>query len=75
MTAVQAREAGTPDGEEPLDWLLLTTFPVHTLDDAIRVTAPQRWLIERLHYVEDRNVRCGEFAARVLRRPVQVGHP
>jgi hypothetical protein len=53
VTAVQAREAGTcPDGEEPLDWLLLTTFPVHTLDDAIRVVRAytQRWLIERLHY-------------------------
>ncbi len=53
VTAVQAREVGTcPDGEEPLDWLLLTTLPVHGVDDAIRVVRAytQRWLIERLHY-------------------------
>ena len=53
VTAVHAREVGTcPGGERPLDWLLLTTFPVHSVDDAVRVVRAysQRWLIERLHY-------------------------
>ena len=53
VTAVHVREAGTcPEGEAPLDWLLLTTSPVTSVDDAIRVVRAytQRWLIERLHY-------------------------
>jgi len=53
ITAVEVREVGTcPSGEEPLQWLLFTTFPVTTFDDAVRVVRAYslRWLIERLHF-------------------------
>ena len=53
ITAVEVREVVTcPDGEEPLKWLLLTTYPTKTLDDAVQVVRGYalRWQIERLHY-------------------------
>lgn len=53
LWAVLVREEAPPAGEEPLEWLLLTTVPVETKEDA-RERAEwyrQRWLIERYHYV------------------------
>jgi len=50
--AVLAREEGTtPKGEKPLEWLLLTTYPVETVDDACLVLFgyAQRWRIEEFH--------------------------
>lgn len=53
VTAVEVREVGTcPAGEAPLEWLLLTTFPVSSVDDVVRVVRAYglRWRIERLHF-------------------------
>jgi hypothetical protein len=53
LTAVSVHEEGTcPAGEEPLHWLLLTSFPVHSFDDAVRVVRAYsfRWVVERVHY-------------------------
>lgn len=53
ITAVEAREVETcPSGETPISWLLLTTYPTKTLDDAVRVVRAYslRWSIERLHF-------------------------
>lgn len=50
--AVRAREVGTtPTGEAPIEWLLLTTFPVHTVEDAVDVLCgyATRWKIECWH--------------------------
>lgn len=51
--AVQAREAAgsCPAGEEPIEWTLLTTYPVETEGDACRVIAgyTQRWRVEDFH--------------------------
>lgn len=47
-----AREASrVPAGEQALEWLLLTTYPVHTFDDAIFVIEgySYRWRIEQFH--------------------------
>jgi hypothetical protein len=52
--AVLAREVGsTPTGEKPIEWLLLTSYPVRTLDDAQLVVFgySQRWRIEEFHRV------------------------
>ena len=49
---VQAYEVGTtPDGEEPLDWTLLTNHPVDTLEQARLVidSYEKRWRIEEVH--------------------------
>jgi transposase Tn5 family protein len=41
----------TPKGEEPIRWLLYTTYPVHDAQDAMLVVAgyAQRWRVEQFH--------------------------
>jgi len=54
VSVVLARETGTtPQGEEPVEWMLITTVPVHTLARAVEVVEAyaQRWKVERYHYV------------------------
>ena len=52
LTAVRARELGTnPQGEEPIDWLLLTTLPARSEAEARAVVTGYtfRWRIEEFH--------------------------
>lgn len=52
LTAVQAREMGTnPKGEEPIDWLLLTTMPARSANEARAIVTAYtyRWRIEEFH--------------------------
>jgi hypothetical protein len=52
VCVVQAREEGTtPTGEKPLEWRLLTNYPVKTFEDARLVVFgyAQRWRIEEFH--------------------------
>ena len=50
---IRASEESPPPGEEPIEWVLLSTLPVHTPQDALdRVdNYTKRWLIERFHFV------------------------
>lgn len=50
VSAVHVFEASPPDGEEPIDWLLLTNEPVDTLQHATDVVDHYRarWLVEEL---------------------------
>lgn len=49
---VLAEEEGAPDGEKPIHWLLITTLPVTSFEEARRRTEQyaRRWLIERYHF-------------------------
>jgi hypothetical protein len=51
LWAVLAREVDAPDGEDGIEWLLLSTYEVSTLDDARLVIYgyAQRWRIEEFH--------------------------
>jgi hypothetical protein len=52
LYAVQTKEVGScPDGEEPIEWLLLTNYPVYTFEDARLVVFgyTQRWRVEEFH--------------------------
>jgi hypothetical protein len=52
LTAVRAMETGAvPKGEEPIDWLLLTTMPARTEQEARAVVRAYtyRWRIEEFH--------------------------
>ena len=54
MSVVRVREVETtPEGEEPVEWLIVTTVPVYTLARAVEIVEAyaQRWKIERYHYV------------------------
>lgn len=48
---VEAREVDPPPGVEPLHWVLLTSWPVETFEEALRVVRAYscRWLIEEYH--------------------------
>lgn len=73
--AVLVRETDTtPPGEEPLEWMLLTTYRVKTAHDALLVLAgyAQRWRIEEFHKiwktgacrVEDAQLRAEDHVVR-----------
>jgi hypothetical protein len=52
LFAVMVQEISPiPEGEEPLRWVLLTTYPVESVEDAILVVHSYtcRWRIEELH--------------------------
>jgi hypothetical protein len=54
VSVVRVREtATTPEGEEPVEWMIITTVPISALADAVEVVEAyaQRWKIERYHYV------------------------
>ena len=48
---VCVREENPPRGEKPIEWMLLTNQPVHTVEDALRVIDwyRLRWIIEEYH--------------------------
>ena len=50
ITVVHVREADATD--DPIEWVLYTTYPVECLADALKVVRAYslRWRIERLHY-------------------------
>jgi hypothetical protein len=68
LTAVRAREmSDVPKGEQPIDWLLLTTMPATTFEQARAIVTGYtfRWRIEEFHktwksggcHVEDSQLR------------------
>jgi hypothetical protein len=75
IVAVWAHEVGTtPAGEEPIEWLLLTNYPVRSFEDACKVVQgyAHRWVTERVNYtwksgacnVEDSQLESFESLAR-----------
>ena len=52
LRVVSATEEDAPQGRTPIHWVLLTSLPVDTAEDAsLAVTRySRRWLIERLHH-------------------------
>jgi hypothetical protein len=53
VTALWVIEAAPPPGTEPLEWMLLTTLPVTTAEEALRLVAWYRcrWEIEVWHTI------------------------
>lgn len=53
LSVVDVQEVNPPEGETPIHWLLLTSLPVTTVEQAQQVVTwySYRWLVERLHYV------------------------
>jgi hypothetical protein len=54
VTAVLVREVGKMlKGQKPIEWLLLATWPVQTLEEAVECARMygHRWKVERYHYV------------------------
>jgi hypothetical protein len=53
IQVVLAQEQNPADDTTPISWLLLTTLPVNSFDQAVECVRwySYRWLIERYHYV------------------------
>lgn len=53
VSVVRVREETTPEGEGPVEWMIITSLPVYSLGQAVEVVEAyaQRWKIERYHYV------------------------
>lgn len=51
MWVVEVREIAPPNGAEPLRWVLYTSHPITTFEEALRVIRyyEKRWLIEEYH--------------------------
>jgi hypothetical protein len=64
---IRVWEEQAPDGEEPLEWILLTSVPTTTLEQAWeRVDWYQcRWLVEDYH-------QCLKSGCRIEERPLQT---
>jgi hypothetical protein len=53
LQGVVAEEQQAPPGVQPICWLLLTTLPIVSREDAVQMVAwyTRRWLVERYHFV------------------------
>jgi Transposase DDE domain len=75
LQVVDVVEPNPPDGEKAVHWLLLTSLPVRTVEQAQQVVTwyTYRWLTERFHYVlksgcklEERQLREEQRLERLL---------
>jgi Transposase DNA-binding len=73
--AIRVWEEQTPHGEEPLEWLLLTSVPTTTLEQAWERVGwyERRWIVEDYHQclktgcrLEERQVQSAERLIRLL---------
>ncbi|MCI0184496.1 IS4 family transposase [Sulfoacidibacillus ferrooxidans] len=53
VNALLVREQSPQDGEPPIEWMLLTTLPITTFEEALPCLTwyTYRWRIERYHYI------------------------
>ncbi len=54
VSVIRVREEGTkPEGEEAIEWMILTTLPLDGLASAVQIVEAyaQRWKVETYHYV------------------------
>jgi hypothetical protein len=51
VNVVEAKEVNPREGDEPIHWVLLTSWPCQTFEQALRVVKAytRRWLIEEYH--------------------------
>jgi hypothetical protein len=70
LNALEVSEPHPPPGETPVHWLLLTSLPVESLDQAQTVIRyySYRWLIERFHFVLKSGCKLEERQLREVTR-------
>jgi hypothetical protein len=63
VQVVLAEEEGPPAGAEAVCWLLLTTLPVRSFEEAVQCVGwyTYRWLVERYHFVLKSGCRVEEL--------------
>lgn len=70
VRAVEVKEPAPPDGEPGVHWLLLTSVPVTTVEEAQTVVRwyGYRWLVERFHYTLKSGCRMEASQLRDVKR-------
>ncbi len=70
LTAILVLEEHPPEGETPLCWLLLTSLPVQTFQQAAQCVRwyQYRWLIERYHFVLKSGCRFEDLQLETAQR-------
>lgn len=70
VQVVEVTEVDPPAGETPVHWLLLTSLPVDSLEQAQQVVTfyTYRWLIERFHYTLKSGCKLEESQLRQAKR-------
>src|SRR5216110_1047651 len=70
LTAILVLEEDPADGETPLCWLLLTTLPVESFQQAAQCVQwyRYRWLIERYHFVLKSGCRLEDLQLETAQR-------
>ena len=74
LTAIHAKERGTPKDREKIDWKLLTDLPVRSCLEAIEKLEwyAQRWKIETFHKILKSGCRAEEAKLRTAERLVNL---
>lgn len=70
LSAVLAREVNCPEGQEPIEWRLLTTLLVVSAEDARNCVHwyAKRWTIERYHYTLKSGCKIEELQLETVDR-------
>lgn len=66
VSVICAREQAPPEGQRPVEWILMTSHPVENFEQARRFLRMYslRWLCEEFHYVLKSGCRIQELALR-----------
>jgi hypothetical protein len=74
LTVIHATERGAPAGREPIDWKLLTSLPVSSLEEAVGKMDwyALRWKIETFHKVLKSGCRAEDSQLRTSERVVKL---
>ena len=70
LTVIHAKERGTPEGRDPVDWKLITNLPVTSKADAVQKLQwyALRWKIETFHKVLKSGCRVEASKLRTAER-------
>jgi hypothetical protein len=70
LNVIHVREEIPSEVEKPLEWFLLTTLPVSTLEEAVRYLTwyTYRWRIERYHFLLKSGCRVEELQLETKER-------
>ena len=70
VVAILAEELAPPPGQPPIRWLLLTTWRVMELEEAVTCVRwyAARWVVERFHYVLKQGCKVEDLQLRTTDR-------
>jgi hypothetical protein len=70
VNIVEAREMNAAEGDDPIHWVLLTSWPCRTEQEVLRVVKAytRRWLIEEYHKALKTGARIEESQLRTAQR-------